>query len=235
MRARRQSVGLIVAAAVLLCGSAVRLFAVPSAPINLTAIVVGSTVTLTWNSTSVQPLFGHRLEAGIGEPIAKSCQCTDRHVDRVRGTQCAGRHVLRQSSRGRGGRRKRAFERDRCQRRRHQLHDCTAAAGERQVGCKRIVCHIELVERRRVPCHECRLARRQCSVLEQCGNRESRRHPHLQRERASRNLLHPTLRAESVRLERRVERSHGGCRQHFTWLWGFVVDRQRGLHRWWDC
>lgn len=57
------------AAAVLLCGSAVRLFAVPSAPINLTAIVVGSTVTLTWNSTSVQPLFGHRLEAGSASQL----------------------------------------------------------------------------------------------------------------------------------------------------------------------
>ena len=70
MRARRQSVGLIVAAAVLLCGSAVRLFAVPVAPINLTAIVVGSTVTLTWNSTSVQPLFGHRLEAGSASQLS---------------------------------------------------------------------------------------------------------------------------------------------------------------------
>jgi hypothetical protein len=70
MSARRQSVGLIVAAAVLLCGSAVRLFAVPSAPINLTAIVVGSTVTLIWNSTSVQPLFGHRLEAGSASQLS---------------------------------------------------------------------------------------------------------------------------------------------------------------------
>jgi hypothetical protein len=70
MRARRQSIGLIVAAAVLLCGSAVRLFAVPSAPINLSAIVVGSTVTLTWNSTSVQPLFGHRLEAGSASQLS---------------------------------------------------------------------------------------------------------------------------------------------------------------------
>jgi hypothetical protein len=70
MSARRQSVGLIVAAAVLLCGSAVRLFAVPSAPINLTAIVVGSTVTLTWNSTTVQPLFGHRLEAGSASQLS---------------------------------------------------------------------------------------------------------------------------------------------------------------------
>lgn len=69
MSVRRQSVGLIVAAAVLLCGSAVRLLAVPSAPINLTAIVVGATVTLTWSSTSVQPLFGHRLEAGSASQL----------------------------------------------------------------------------------------------------------------------------------------------------------------------
>jgi hypothetical protein len=70
MSARRQFVCLIVVVAVLLCGGAVRLLAVPSAPINLTAIVVGSTVMLTWNSTSVQPLFGHRLEAGSASQLS---------------------------------------------------------------------------------------------------------------------------------------------------------------------
>jgi predicted phage tail protein len=70
MSARRQFVCMIVAAAVLLGASAVRLLAVPSAPINLTAIVVGSTVTLTWNSTSLQPLFGHRFEAGSASQLS---------------------------------------------------------------------------------------------------------------------------------------------------------------------
>ena len=70
MSAQRQSVWLIMAAAALLWAGAVRLLAVPSAPTNLTASVVGSTVTLTWNSTSVEPLFGHLVEAGSASQLS---------------------------------------------------------------------------------------------------------------------------------------------------------------------
>ena len=70
MSAQRQSVWLIMAAAALLWAGAVRLLAVPSAPTNLTASVVGSTVTLTWTSTSVEPLFGHLVEAGSASQLS---------------------------------------------------------------------------------------------------------------------------------------------------------------------
>ena len=67
MDARKGSVRmarpLVLTAALLLLGSAIRLGAVPSAPASLTASVNGTAVSLSWSAPGGQVL-GYRVEAG---------------------------------------------------------------------------------------------------------------------------------------------------------------------------